>query len=282
MRTFAALLLSGLVFWPIAATITATDKQAGPRPCECHQKAPCLDARCPANGGKGGCECATKTTPVAPSPPRAAPALELENRQFGQFVFLLAKTDATKVKFVPLTPGLERVPPEFVPQTDKSAVFHAKHGGTYSVLAYTAKGDEPSDPVIKTFMVDGPEPTPPPVPPVPPGPGPKPDPVPPQPGTKTFWIVVVEDEDGPDPDQAALLADEAFWDSLKARGHSFRQYRPESAAAKERKYVEQGQAVGLPALLLIERDPGKQPAAKVKLTGSKADVEAAIKAAGGK
>lgn len=216
---------------------------------------------------------------MAPSAPKADEAVRLTHRQFGQFVFLQAETEGKKVRFAPLTDGLERVPPEFIPQTDKSAVFHAKHGGEYRVLAYTAKGDEPSEPVIVTIKVDGPEPSP---PPVPPGPDPGPTPNPPTPGSKTFWLVVVEDEDGPTADQARLLGDEAFWSQLKARGHSFRQYRPESPAAIERNYVTQAKKVGLPALLLIEREGGRPPAAAVPLPADTAGVDALVRKAGGK
>lgn len=209
---------------------------------------------------------------------QGAPPVQLEVRQFGQMVFVLAKTDGQKVKFAPLDEGLERIPPEFVPQTDKTAVFYAEHGGEYRILAYSAVGGDPTDPAIQTVVVKGPTPEP---PPVPPGPGPKPEPAP-TPGSKTFWVVVVEDEDGPNVEEAKLLNDDAYWAALRERGHSFRQYRPGSPAAQAGGYVALAEKVGLPAVILLEREPGKAPAAVEKLPADAAALDALIRRAGGK
>ena len=99
--------------------------------------------------------------------------------EVGSFVTILAETSGKVVKFYPLDPGLSVFPPALLAST-KATVVVAGQPGRYRVLAYTASGDTPSDPVLCTVVIGGAPPVPvPPMPPVPPAPGP--GPVPPAP-----------------------------------------------------------------------------------------------------
>ena len=99
--------------------------------------------------------------------------------EVGSFVTILAETSGKVVKFYPLDPGLSVFPPALLANT-KATVVVAGQPGRYRVLAYTAAGDTPSDPVLCTVVIGGAPPAPvPPMPPVPPAPGP--GPVPPAP-----------------------------------------------------------------------------------------------------
>jgi hypothetical protein len=94
--------------------------------------------------------------------------------EVGSFVTILAETSGKVVKFYPLDPGLSVFPPALLANT-KATVVVAGQPGRYRVLAYTAAGDTPSDPVLCTVVIGGAPPDP-----VPPAPTP-PAPVPPAP-----------------------------------------------------------------------------------------------------
>lgn len=66
------------------------------------------------------------------------------------------------------TPGLD-----LLPQGNRAVVVTAPAKGRYELMAWTARGNQPSDPATTVVVIGD-------VPPVPPGPGPKP-PVPPDP-----------------------------------------------------------------------------------------------------
>ena len=95
--------------------------------------------------------------------------------EVGSFVTLVAETSGKVVKFYPLDSGLSVFPPALLANT-KATVVVAAQPGRYRVLAYTAAGDSPSDPVLCTVVIGGAVPPA----PVPPGPTP-PAPVPPAP-----------------------------------------------------------------------------------------------------
>ena len=122
----------------------------------------------------------------------------------GQFIAIKAEADGTSVKFYPLDPGLSVFPADLL--TDKkTTVVVAARAGRYRVLAWTAKGDVPGDPVVCTVIVGN-------VPPVPPGPAP---PVPPTPDALTDKIGEALRTET-DPDKSRLR--QAFADHYRQAG----------------------------------------------------------------
>jgi hypothetical protein len=110
-----------------------------------------------------------------PAPPAPDSAIKLPDKvttpanKVGKIV---VEGSAKSVKWVALTPGLS-----FEITPDGRTLYYAGAAGSYDLIAYTAVGDVPSDPVRVTVVIgDPPAPVPPPVPPVPPTP-PKPVPV---------------------------------------------------------------------------------------------------------
>lgn len=103
----------------------------------------------------------------------------------GQFITVQAQTEGKVVRWVPLDGGLNLFPSELL-RDSRYAVVTAAVNGRYRLLAYTAQGDEPSQPAVTVVVITGgpmpPGPVPPgPIPPGPtppgpdPGPGPSPD-----------------------------------------------------------------------------------------------------------
>ena len=100
--------------------------------------------------------------------------------EVGSFVTILAETSGKVVKFYPLDSGLSVFPPALLANAKATVVVAAKPG-RYRMLAYTAMGDQPSEPAVCTVVIGGdvppPAPTPPapgPTPPAPTPPGPDP------------------------------------------------------------------------------------------------------------
>lgn len=80
--------------------------------------------------------------------------------QPGQFISIPSVTDCKSVQWVVLDVGLNLFPVELLRDTT-TAVVSANSAGKYRVLAYAAKGDAASKPVITTVIIgDPPEPTP--------------------------------------------------------------------------------------------------------------------------
>ena len=80
--------------------------------------------------------------------------------QPGQFISIPSVTDCKSVQWVVLDVGLNLFPVELLRDTT-TAVVSANSPGKYRVLAYAAKGDAASKPVITTVIIgDPPEPTP--------------------------------------------------------------------------------------------------------------------------
>jgi len=94
--------------------------------------------------------------------------------QPGEFLVVKAETPGKDVRWVLLDQGPNLLPPELL-RDSKTAVVYCLKPGTYRLLAYTAKGDEPSEPRICRIII-GNQPSPPGPDPKPPGPKP---PVPP-------------------------------------------------------------------------------------------------------
>ena len=67
-----------------------------------------------------------------------------------------------------------------------------------------------------------------------------------------FWIIVVEESSARTSDTAAILADTALWDALTAKGHKWRVYDRDNATAKTKGYSSKAEALGLPAVLLLD------------------------------
>lgn len=80
--------------------------------------------------------------------------------QPGQFISIPSVTDCKSVQWVVLDAGLNLFPVELLRDTT-TAVVSANSPGKFRVLAYAAKGDVASKPVITTVIIgDPPEPTP--------------------------------------------------------------------------------------------------------------------------
>ena len=83
--------------------------------------------------------------------------------EVGSFIAVRPKTDGKLVRYYSLDSGLNSFPAELL--SDPTAtVVTAPKPGRYRLLAYTALGDRPSDPVIVTIVVGGAAPPTPPVP----------------------------------------------------------------------------------------------------------------------
>jgi hypothetical protein len=169
-----------------------------------------------------------------PNPVPVQPELELPatvEGDAGTFIPIKGKTNGKEVKWVSMDKGLAVFPAGMLRDATATVVQSAV-GGQYRLLAYTARGDVPSDPVVVMVVVHGPQPPPNPVPPnpVPPGPGPQPNPVTPAPTppdgvlkSSNLWIIPIDDisKRSAYPQVAALLTDTKFWYAQKAAGHQF-------------------------------------------------------------
>lgn len=98
--------------------------------------------------------------------------------QPGDFVTVASEADGAEVRWVSLDAGLKLFPTSLLKDT-KTAVVISTVPGKYRLLAYTAKGDKPSDPAICLVVIEGVVPPAPPVPPTPPDPTPPKPPEPP-------------------------------------------------------------------------------------------------------
>jgi hypothetical protein len=110
------------------------------------------------------------TTSAFAAPPPEVPA-EVKG-EVGAFVAIRAKTEGSRVVFVPIDLGLNVFPADLLADK-KATVVTSARPGRYRILCYSAVGTEPTDPAIVVVVIGGDDP---PVPPVPPPnpPGPKP------------------------------------------------------------------------------------------------------------
>lgn len=117
----------------------------------------------------------------------APPALDMPEQvkgEAGDFITVEAKTAGKVVRWVAIDPGLKLFPTHLLKDTKTAVVSGAR--GRYRLLAYTAAGDEPSEPRVTTVVIgDAPD-----VKPRPDDP-PKPD-VPPVPAGELRVVLVEE------------------------------------------------------------------------------------------
>lgn len=90
----------------------------------------------------------------------------------GTFVSIPAVSDCKVIQWLVLDPGLHLFPVELLRDTS-TAVVTTTVPGKYRILAFTAKGDVPSKPVITVVTIGNPPAPLPPVPPSPPNPDPE-------------------------------------------------------------------------------------------------------------
>jgi hypothetical protein len=176
------------------------------------------------------------------------PALKLPVEVHGtsnSFIVVTAETAGTVVRWVPIDSGLSLLPPQLLRDSKSAVVMAGK--GRYRLLAFTAKGDEPSEPAICLIVVDG-APTQPPTPPKPPD---NPPPPPETPPLAKYWTVVIQ-PDGPiHPDLAKNLKD-AAWDRLRKLG--VQTFRVEASLVHET-YKADVNGLPLPGLLILREKP---------------------------
>jgi hypothetical protein len=95
---------------------------------------------------------------------------ETATAEVGDFAVVHATSDGPTVKWFFPDSGLKVFPPEIL-RDPKTLVVWARTAGKYRIVAWTAKGDAPSDPAVCTVVVGTPPPGP-----NPPGPTPPPTP----------------------------------------------------------------------------------------------------------
>jgi hypothetical protein len=112
--------------------------------------------------------------------------------EVGDWITIPATTDGKIVRWVPIDSGLKVFPIELM-KDSKTAVVHAPKAGIFRLMAYTAIGGEPTQPVTCIVVVGSPVP---PTPPDPPDPGPvPPGPVPPTPAGGLRVLMIYETAD---------------------------------------------------------------------------------------
>ena len=101
--------------------------------------------------------------------------------------------------------------------------------------------------------------------------------------TEGSWVVVIEQTEQRTPEQATLMRNTPYWDSLKARGLNWRHYDYDSDDAKD--YRETAKEVGMPAVAIVQgranKDGEHKLLAKFKLP-AQAELDAKIKEATGR
>jgi hypothetical protein len=174
-----------------------------------------------------------------------------------EFIRVAADTDGKIVRWLVLDKGLSLFPAELLKDT-RTAVVVAREPGRYRLLAVTASGDVPSEPVICTIIV-GDAPTPPP---------------PPPPASK-LWAIIVVDNEAMSASVATLLADKSLWNDVEKAGHRWRVLDMRSETVKRNNYDRFVREVGgVPALVLLRSD-GKH-VKSIKLPSEKAGVLKAL------
>lgn len=204
------------------------------------------------------------TPPPEPAPqptpkpaPVEEPSLALPDSvagDIGTFIKVAAKTNGAEVRWLALDKGLAVFPGEML-KTSLSTVVTATTAGNYRLLAYTAVGGVPSDPVTCMVVVNGPQPPPaPPIQPVPPTPPQPPvPPVPPVVTAQSLWIIILDDVS----DQQSRLQVAALLMGIAAQGqfpgHQFANVNSTNTAIVNQ-YQKQIAANGgkLPCVVLLD------------------------------
>jgi hypothetical protein len=108
----------------------------------------------------------------------------------GVFLVVTAQTKGASVCWYCVTPGLSMIPPQLL-KDSKSAVVLAAKPGKYTIIAWTAVNNQPTDAATCVLVVGSP-PDPGPTPPGP-GPGPSPGPTPPSELVQALNSALVKD-----------------------------------------------------------------------------------------
>lgn len=111
-----------------------------------------------------------------------------------------------------------------------------------------------------------------PVPPVPPIPVPAPTPVPIT--AKRLAIVTIDHASARTQAQGLLLGDKQFWDTLRAKGHIIENLSAMDAVSAM-KFKSQTDAVGLPALILMDAETGRV-LDKLRIPSDKSGVQSLV------
>lgn len=109
--------------------------------------------------------------------------------EVGDFVKIQAVTDGSKVIWYPIDQDLSVFPAELL-KSETATVVVARKPGRYRLLAWTAKGDQPSQPAICLVIIGSPGPDP-----NPPGPNPPPPPQPTDPLLQALKVAYDQESD---------------------------------------------------------------------------------------
>ena len=118
--------------------------------------------------------------------------------------------------------------------------------GKYVVKLWANKGTLSTQARKTVNITESKRKTKPPVPPIPPGPAP----------VDSLYVVVIKDVLAISPNQARVLGDTPFWDSLKPK-HEWDFFDKSSPLAIQNRYVAAVDGIRLPALLLMNRATGE-------------------------
>ena len=143
---------------PILAVEDAAAPVAGPVDVEPEAIAPVLDAISEQ----------PQSSPVSADLPTIGLPVEVKGNP-GAFIKVAATTNGHEVRWFAATPGLNVFPGEML-KASRATVVYAAEPGEYTLVAYTALGDMPSDPATVQVIVGTPPPPVPPTPPIPPVP----------------------------------------------------------------------------------------------------------------
>jgi hypothetical protein len=196
--------------------------------------------------------------PMPQAPSGTSPAITLtpqdpKIRADEGFLLIEAKTTGKLVRWIVL--GDTKVKYAVL---DKSVVVSIPAtGGTISVYAYTALGDEPSPPALTQITVEPLAPRP--APPAPPSPTPPtPPPTPPPWATGALNVIVVDDarQRTKFPYMAQILSSKPLRDSITKAGHHFVTLDVNDPAIDQFKLRPHVQAAGGAPALLIENSQG--------------------------
>lgn len=236
-----------------------------------------------------------------PTPPvnDPVPSLTLPPQvvgDIGTFIKVVADTNGDHVRWVALDKSLAVFPGEML-KDSKSTVVMSANPGQYRLLAYTAVGGVPSDPVMTMVVVNGPQPPPAPAPFPQPAPAPAPQPAPapaptPAVALSNLWVITIDDWSTRTDTTSRMMTDTAFWGSLKQQGVRYQQLNRSDPAANA--FYQQMNAntslqypSGIPCVVLVDGSKKEhnwlnQAPGDMHLPASGADFKALInKYAGG-
>lgn len=199
-------------------------------------------------------------TPPLPEQPELILPPQVDG-DVGSFIKVVAQTNGEHVRWLPLDKGLAVFPSEMLKDSTQTVVMSAI-GGTYRLLAYTAVGDIPSDPVQTMVVVHGaqPPPVPPPVPqPVPVNPTPPPpDPAPVTsvPTASKLWIVLLYSgnavKGGSSDPLAGILNNQSMWNGFKAAGHQYKKVDTDKDSDVNNFKVQIAANGGVPCVVIMD------------------------------